>query len=223
MTVLLALDTATEACSAALAVGEHVTSCYEVCPQQHTQKILPMVDSLLTEAALTLADVDAIVYGRGPGSFTGVRIGIGMAQGLAFAAGKPLLGVSTLAALAQQAYEEEGEQQVLAMIDARMGELYCGAYQLQDGLMTLVGEEQVLAPPQLTSPWPALAVGTGVDAYPDCLAGAALHAGRTRLPQARYMLAKARQLLAQGHCQDALSAEPVYLRDKVTWKKLPGR
>lgn len=223
MTVLLALDTATEACSAALIKGEQVLGRFEICPQQHTQKILPMVDSLLAEAGIKLDAVNALVFGRGPGSFTGVRIGIGITQGLAFSADKPVIGVSNLAAMAQQAFEQEGAERVLAAIDARMGEVYVGAFEAQDGLMQLVGEEAVLPPEAVTSPWPALAVGTGFGAYPDLAPRLGLTLGQVSLPDARFMLPLAAKAYAQGQLGDALKVEPVYLRDKVTWKKLPGR
>ena len=99
---ILAVDTATEACSAALLVGDKVFSRWEEAPRDHTRKILPMVQAVLEDAGISLSDLDAIAFGRGPGSFTGVRIGIGVAQGLAFGAGVPLIGISTLAAMAQE-------------------------------------------------------------------------------------------------------------------------
>lgn len=223
MTVLLALDTATEACSAALLKGDEVLGRFEVCPQQHTQKILPMIDSLLAQAGITLKDIDALVVGRGPGSFTGVRIGIGIVQGLAFSADKPVVTVSNLAAMAQQALMQTGQQKVLAAIDARMGEVYAGAFEAKDGLMQLVGDEAVLAPQEVTSPWPALAVGTGFGAYPELATTLGLDASDITLPDARFMLPLAQAAYNEGRYADALNVEPVYLRDKVTWKKLPGR
>ncbi|HEB5077907.1 TPA: tRNA (adenosine(37)-N6)-threonylcarbamoyltransferase complex dimerization subunit type 1 TsaB, partial [Aeromonas hydrophila subsp. hydrophila] len=115
---ILAVDTATEACSAALLVGEQVFSRWEEAPRDHTRKILPMVQAVLDDAGITLDELDAIAFGRGPGSFTGVRIGIGVAQGLAFGAGVPLIGISTLAAMAQGAHRLDGAEQVLTAIDA---------------------------------------------------------------------------------------------------------
>ncbi|WP_115718075.1 tRNA (adenosine(37)-N6)-threonylcarbamoyltransferase complex dimerization subunit type 1 TsaB [Gallaecimonas mangrovi] len=223
MTVLLALDTATEACSAALQQGDEVLGTFEVCPQQHTQKILPMIDQLLADAGLRLDDVDALVVGQGPGSFTGVRIGIGIVQGLAFSAEKPVITVSNLAAMAQQAWVQKKAAKVLAAIDARMGELYVGAYQQQNGLMVLNGEEAVMAPEVVTTPWPALAVGTGFDVYPELAAQLGLENSDIRLPDARFMLPLAIAAYNDRRYTDALNVEPVYLRDKVTWKKLPGR
>lgn len=105
---ILALDTATERCSVALLVGNTVYSRSEIAPRDHTKKVLPMVDEVLKEAGVTLQELDALAFGRGPGSFTGVRIGIGIAQGLAFGADLPMIGISTLAAMAQAAYRLQG-------------------------------------------------------------------------------------------------------------------
>lgn len=120
-TRILALDTATEACSVALWNDGEIHSLFEICPREHTQRILPMVQQVLADSGLTLKDLDALAFGQGPGSFTGVRIGIGIAQGLALGADLPLLGVSSLAAMAQGAFRQMQATQVLAAIDARMG------------------------------------------------------------------------------------------------------
>lgn len=98
---ILAIDTATEACSVALWNDGNITSHFELCPREHTQRILPLVQDILTAGNVTLTDIDALAFGRGPGSFTGVRIGIGIAQGLALGANLPMIGVSTLATMAQ--------------------------------------------------------------------------------------------------------------------------
>jgi tRNA threonylcarbamoyladenosine biosynthesis protein TsaB len=107
-------------------VGDKLFSRWEEAPRDHTRKILPMVQAVLEDAGISLSDLDAIAFGRGPGSFTGVRIGISVAQGLAFGAGVPLIGISTLAAMAQGAYRLDGAEQVLTAIDARMNEVYFG-------------------------------------------------------------------------------------------------
>jgi tRNA threonylcarbamoyladenosine biosynthesis protein TsaB len=146
MSTLLALDTATEACSVALLHDGKVTSHYEVIPRLHAQKLLPMIQQLLADAGTTLQAVDAIAFGRGPGAFTGVRIAIGVVQGLAFALERPVLPVSNLAVLAQRAYREHGVSQVAAAIDARMDEVYWGCYRETAGEMRLVGAEAVLPP-----------------------------------------------------------------------------
>ncbi|MFQ1996346.1 tRNA (adenosine(37)-N6)-threonylcarbamoyltransferase complex dimerization subunit type 1 TsaB [Aeromonas veronii] len=227
---ILAVDTATEACSAALLVGDKVFSRWEEAPRDHTRKILPMVQALLDEAGITLDKLDAIAFGRGPGSFTGVRIGIGVAQGLAFGAGVPLIGISTLAAMAQGAHRLEGAERVLTAIDARMDEVYFGHYELIDGRIQLVGEEVVSEPAALVDvrgklAGPVTCVGTGFETYGETLSGLAdeLAVSQVRFPAAEDMLPLARAAWLAGEAVPVEQATPVYLRDKVTWKKLPGR
>lgn len=231
---ILAIDTATEACSAALLVGDKLFSRWEEAPRDHTKKILPMVQAVLEEAGLSLDQLDAIAFGRGPGSFTGVRIGISVAQGLAFGVGVPLIGVSTLAAMAQGVHRQEGATRVLSAIDARMNEIYFGRYELQGDCMQLVGEEVVSDPALLVSEltgdgalqgrW--LAVGTGFETYGEILAALAeelVGSAQVRFPAAVDMLPLARAAWLAGEAVPVEEATPVYLRDKVTWKKLPGR
>ena len=227
---ILAVDTATEACSAALLVGDTLFSRWEEAPRDHTRKILPMVQAVLDDAGITLNDLDAIAFGRGPGSFTGVRIGISVAQGLAFGAGVPLIGISTLAAMAQGAYRLDGAQQVLTAIDARMNEVYFGRYELIDGRMQLVGDEVVSEPAALVDvrgklAGPVTCVGTGFETYGETLSGLAdeLAVSQVRFPAAEDMLPLARAAWLAGEAVPVEQATPVYLRDKVTWKKLPGR
>lgn len=235
MTKILALDTATEACSAALWLEGTLTHCDEVAPQAHTRKILPMCQSLLQEGNLELSQLDAIAFGRGPGSFTGVRIGIGVAQGLALGAGKPLIGISNLAILAQGAHRRLGASHVLCAIDARMNEVYFGAFFLQDGVMMPLLDESVLAPDAAQQQATALldaraderwvAIGTGFGAYPALLdpLRERVSLDTEALPWAQDMLPLALQAWQHGEQLAAELATPVYLRDKVTWKKLPGR
>ncbi|WP_447731793.1 tRNA (adenosine(37)-N6)-threonylcarbamoyltransferase complex dimerization subunit type 1 TsaB [Aeromonas veronii] len=227
---ILAVDTATEACSAALLVGDKLFSRWEEAPRDHTRKILPMVQAVLEDAGISLSDLDAIAFGRGPGSFTGVRIGISVAQGLAFGAGVPLIGISTLAAMAQGAYRLDGAEQVLTAIDARMNEVYFGRYELIDGRMQLVGDEVVSDPAALVDARGKLAsrvtcVGTGFETYGETLSGLAdeLAVSQVRFPAAEDMLPLARAAWLAGEAVPVEQATPVYLRDKVTWKKLPGR
>lgn len=227
---ILAVDTATEACSAALLVGDKLFSRWEEAPRDHTRKILPMVQAVLEDAGISLSDLDAIAFGRGPGSFTGVRIGISVAQGLAFGAGVPLIGISTLAAMAQGAYRLDGAEQVLTAIDARMNEVYFGRYELIDGRMQLVGDEVVSEPAALVDvrgklAGPVTCVGTGFETYGETLSGLAdeLAVSQVRFPAAEDMLPLARAAWLAGEAVPVEQAMPVYLRDKVTWKKLPGR
>ncbi len=189
-----------------------------------------MVQAVLEDAGISLSDLDAIAFGRGPGSFTGVRIGISVAQGLAFGAGVPLIGISTLAAMAQGAYRLDGAEQVLTAIDARMNEVYFGRYELIDGRMQLVGDEVVSEPAALVDVRGKLAglvtcVGTGFETYGETLSGLAdeLAVSQVRFPAAEDMLPLARAAWLAGEAVPVEQATPVYLRDKVTWKKLPGR
>lgn len=228
---ILALDTATEACSAALLNQQQIDARFEIAPRDHTQRILPLIEELLQSQQLELTALDALAFGRGPGSFTGVRIGIGIAQGLAFGAMLPMIGISTLATLAQGAYRQQGATRVLAAIDARMGEVYWAEYQREeDGAWRGEESEAVLKPEaalarmqQLSGEWTT--VGTGWQAWPNLAAESPLTllASDVTLPTAEAMLALAQQLWQQGKALPPEQAEPTYLRNEVTWKKLPGR
>ena len=228
---ILAIDTATEACSAALWNDGTVSAHFELCPREHTQRILPMVQDILATGGAALTDLAALAYGRGPGSFTGVRIGIGIAQGLALGAELPMIGVSTLATMAQGAWRKTGATRVLAAIDARMGEVYWAEYQRDEqGVWHGEETEAVLKPEavaerlaQLSGEWAT--VGTGWQAWPDLAkaSGLTLSSGEIELPAAEDMLPLACYLLAAGKTVAVEKAEPVYLRNEVAWKKLPGR
>ncbi|MCT6701455.1 tRNA (adenosine(37)-N6)-threonylcarbamoyltransferase complex dimerization subunit type 1 TsaB [Rheinheimera sp. 4Y26] len=231
---LLALDTSTEACSVALQIDSDILSLDEVCPQQHSKRVLPMVQQLLSQAGIALKDLDGIVFGRGPGSFTGVRIGVGVAQGLAFGAGLPLYGVSTLAAMAQAAQRLYGADKVVAAIDARMAEVYLGCYQLDaSGLMQLLGEEIARKPAELMAgDVPAgfgaatvFGVGTGFQTYAEALNAwqPVQISSEILYPSAQDMLTLSTAALAKGLFVAPELAEPTYVRDEVTWQKLPGR
>lgn len=225
---ILIIDTATEACSVALEINKHVFNRFEICPQQHSQRILPMIDEVLKEANVTLMDLDYLAFGRGPGSFTGVRIATGVLQGLALGTGHQVVGISTLAAMAQQAYAQNKSEYVCAAIDARMSEVYFGQYRLQQNVMTLMGEEQVLPPEQgailLSDSFETKGVGTGWQAYPELNAMDKVDVLFDILyPNALHMLPLAKALIADGQAVEVEDIQPVYLRDKVTWKKLPGR
>ena len=222
MSTLLALDTATEACSVALLHDGKVTSHYEVIPRLHAQKLLPMIKDLLAEAGIELSAVDAIAFGRGPGAFTGVRIAIGVVQGLAFALERPVLPISNLAVLAQRAFREHGATQVASAIDARMDEVYWGCYREQAGEMCLAGVEAVLPPEVAALPdgasgeWFGAGTGWGY-AERLSLKPYAMDAGM--LPHAEDLLALARFAWARGEAITADDARPVYLRDKVATPK----
>jgi len=228
---ILAIDTATEACSVALWNDGKLCAHFEECPREHTQRILPLVKMILTEGNTSLNNLDALAYGRGPGSFTGVRIGIGIAQGLALGAELPMIGVSTLATMAEGAWRNTGATRVLAAIDARMGEVYWAEYTRDEqGVWHGEESEAVLKPEavserlkQLSGVWAT--VGTGWKAWPDMAQASSvtLEEGEMLLPEAEDMLPIACQLLAAGKTVAVEKAEPVYLRNEVAWKKLPGR
>ncbi|WP_112290026.1 tRNA (adenosine(37)-N6)-threonylcarbamoyltransferase complex dimerization subunit type 1 TsaB [Rahnella sp. AN3-3W3] len=231
-TRILAIDTATEACSVALYNQGETLAHFELCAREHTQRILPMVQQILAEAGLSLTQLDALAFGRGPGSFTGVRIGIGMAQGLSLGAQLPLLPVSTLQTMAQGAYRLTGADNVLAAIDARMGEVYWGEFSRNaQGVWSGEETEKVIKPEQLLARAAELSgrfatVGTGWDTYPHLLGespAAELFDGKMLLPHAEDMLPLALQLWENGIRVNPEDAEPTYLRNEVTWKKLPGR
>ncbi|USD61114.1 MULTISPECIES: tRNA (adenosine(37)-N6)-threonylcarbamoyltransferase complex dimerization subunit type 1 TsaB [Vibrio] len=228
---ILAIDTATENCSVALLVGDKTYSRSELAPRDHTKKVLPMVDELLKEADLTLTDLDALAFARGPGSFTGVRICIGIAQGLGFGADLPMIGISTLKAMAQGAYRIAQATNVASAIDARMNEVYWGRFErLESGDWQEVDQEQVIPPSVLVENIVAdehtwTTAGTGWDAYSEPLSTLAIttQASEVLYPEAQDIAYLAQFELAKGNTVPAEEASPVYLRDTVAWKKLPGR
>jgi len=224
---ILAIDTATDACSAALFLDGEVTSRFELAPRRHTELILPMVGSLLEEAGLAVTDLDAVAFGRGPGAFTGLRIAAGVAQGLALGADLPVIPVSTLATMAQQVMDEAGAEAVAAALDARMGEVYWGCYRRDaEGVAEPVGPETVCAPQAVPVPpgddW--VGVGSGFATYGGLLASR-LHAALAKtlpdvVPSARAMHRLAVRAFARREILPAEEAQPIYLRDNVAEK--PG-
>lgn len=228
MKTIIALDTATEACSVALLHQGQRRFMDELSPRGHTQRILPMVDTLLTQAGISLRQVDYLAFGRGPGSFTGVRVGVGIAQGLAMGANVPVVALSNLQIMAEQAYQTLGATEVVALIDARMNEVYFTQ-------LTKTAEGwQAIVPEQVCPPDSAIAqvqqarqptvVGTGWTAYPAfAAADLGLTVSEITLPSAQYMLPLALEMVEKGQIQSALDIEPVYLRNEVTWQKLPHK
>lgn len=220
---LLAIDTSGEACSAALMVNGDVRQRLALEPRRHGDLLLGMMEALLADAGLGLSDLDALAFGRGPGSFTGVRIGTCVAQGAALGADLPVVPVSTLAALAQGHHRARGVDRSLAAFDARMGELYWGCYRIgTDGLMALVGEEEVAPPGGVRIPdtecWHG--VGSGWAAHGELLrerlAGRLESVTPDAICEARDITALAAAALAAGQFVAPEHALPVYLRDEVT-------
>ncbi|MBS0285041.1 MAG: tRNA (adenosine(37)-N6)-threonylcarbamoyltransferase complex dimerization subunit type 1 TsaB [Proteobacteria bacterium] len=217
---ILAIETATEACSAALSVDGGIIERSEIAPRRHAELILPMIESLLAEAGIARSQLDGIAVGRGPGAFTGVRLAIAVTQGLALALDIPVVPVSSLAALAQDA--PDAGAAILAVIDARMGEVYAGAFRRSpNGLVESIGEESVGKADEFGIPQSAqlCIVGTGWDAYRDALAprlpAPPVFADGARYPQARAVAQLAAPQFAAGRGVAPEQALPVYLRDKV--------
>lgn len=218
---ILSLDTSTDACSAAVWTDGAVVELFEL-GGRHSETILTMVDEVLAESGLTLARMHAIAFGRGPGSFTGLRIGAGVAQGLAFGPDIPVAPVSSLAALAQGV----DAPRVLAAFDARMNQVYCGAYTKNDqGIVELMGDEIVVAPDQVPLPpesdW--VGAGNGWDQYPAALLarlGARVAAwNRLAFPRARHVAELGAAACRAGKAVAAEQALPVYVRDDVAVKR----
>lgn len=222
---ILALDTCTEVCSVALLNADQLTEQSITTQRGHSERILGMLDELLQQAGVGLDEIDFLAFGRGPGSFTGVRVGVGVAQGIAFARQLPIIPVSTLAAVAQRAIDEFGATQIAVALDARMGEIYAAHYREENGLAVLCDKEQV-CPPDTFKPldnerW--FAAGTGWQEHGEVLkaAFAGLLSGEdsSLLPTAAAMTKLARKLAEQGQTLSAEQAVPVYLRDNVAKKK----
>lgn len=222
---ILAIETATEACSAALDIDDSCIHRFQVSPRRHTELILPMIDELLREADIQTKDLDAIAFGQGPGAFTGVRIAVGVIQGLAFAHDTPVIPISSLNALAQHYASEHS--QVASAIDARMQEIYWGLFKKNDlGLMQQITEEKVCSPADISKPskgeW--FGAGSGWNTY-----GEELQAQFNQklsgfngdvFPSAKDIIVLAKPAYLEGNAIPVEEATPVYLRNKVANKPL---
>lgn len=214
---LLALDTSTEFCSAALWLDGLVAADGVEAGQRHSELLLPMIDGLLRRTGVTLASLDAIAFGEGPGSFTGLRIACGVAQGLAFGADKPVVGVGTLLALAQAS----GAEAAACCLDARMKEVYFAAYRREGDDWTTVHPPGLYAPASLPrlpdGPW--VGCGNGYAAHGETLASGfatQLQAmADVAVPHAREIATLAAAKFAQTGGRPAEEALPLYIRDKV--------
>lgn len=219
---LLAIETSTPACSAALMVAGEVLERYALAPRQHAALILPMIESLLLEAGVAATQLDAIAFGCGPGSFTGVRIAASIVQGVAFAADLPVVPVSTLAALALGGMRVTGGQRIMAALDARKSEVYWGCYTASaTHAVSLQGSECVCAPTDIPCPqgkdW--IGAGSGWEAYGESLmqtAGGQLVRVLPDLePHATDVVQLASVAYRQGLSVSPEAAVPVYLRNNV--------
>jgi len=218
---ILALDTATEACSAALYIDGEVQERFEIAPRVHTKLLLPMIDSLMAEASLKPQQLDAIAFGCGPGSFTGVRIATGVMQGIAYGADLPVVPVSTLAAISQACLQKTAYDTIFTAVDARMSEIYWAVYQRDaEGYAELVGEEKV----QPASDVDALSlsgygIGSGWAQYESVLteklSSQILGIGADYLPRSAEIALLGAVGVKRNKTVSVEQAMPVYLRNKV--------
>ena len=215
--LIAAFETSGEWCSVALCLDGEVRGREQRAGTRHSELALPMLEALLAEAGRTASQLDAVAFGAGPGSFTGLRIACGLAQGLAFARDLPVLGVSTFEAIAQEA----AARRVVACIDARMHEVYHAAFEKHGGRWVEAAPGRCLPPDDVPAPEGAdwVGCGSGFAAFPDLLKGR-LAAVRPEVhPTAVAVAELAAPRLAAGEGVDAAQALPVYLRDKVAFTK----
>lgn len=229
---LLAFELATEACSVAVWIDGEVRERFEVAPRRHAELALPWAGQLLAEAGIVRSQLDAIALGRGPGAFTGVRLAIAIGQGIALALDRPILGVSTLAALAAaslplplsgQGWDEDMPvRRVLASIDARMGEVYSGAFELRDHDAIALGDEAVGAPAAIQLPddgkdWHGVGTGFGAGdgALRERLSHRLVSVDATALPHACDVARLAANAFGRGEAVAPERVEPAYLRNNV--------
>jgi len=217
---ILAFDTATQVCTVALSNKDCVSFRHEHCPREHSNRLLPYIDALLSEAGIGFKDLDGIACGVGPGSFMGVRLAAGVAQGLAYTADLPLLPVSTLQALAQGAASAAQDLPVAAAWDARMGELYLGLYRADEhGIMQPLQADALIKPEALTLSMPVVAVGNAWSEYDAMLMPASkqlcsqLDVKATPTAEAMLVIAKAADAASWVSVNDF---EVAYLRQAVT-------
>ncbi|MGQ7843592.1 tRNA (adenosine(37)-N6)-threonylcarbamoyltransferase complex dimerization subunit type 1 TsaB [Granulosicoccus sp. 3-233] len=218
---LLAIETSTDACSVGLSVDGELLLDHRIAAQQHGVLVLPMVDALMNRAGMAPAQIDGVIFGRGPGSFTGVRIGVAVTQGIALGADAGVHGVSTLQSLAQGCYRVHGETHVAVSLDARMDEVYFAAFACDDeGVMQPVIDEMLVAPGQVPdlptgSDW--CWAGSGAERYREQVLASALDARihADCWPMAQDLLRLGLAAVSTSALLPAEQAAPVYLRDKV--------
>lgn len=226
---LLALDASSSACSAALLrqndIGTECLARFEMTPRAHTRRLMPLVDEVLAEAQISPSQLDAVAFGRGPGSFTGLRIAAGVAQGLAFGLDRPLVGISTLEALALQAHRRFHLRHVVTALDARMGEVYIATWHCLKDTLTPMSAEAVLVPEKVRLPggetdW--IGVGSGFTLWDRFTTATQLsmpqHLSDLE-PRAEEMAWLGARDVAAGLGQAAHLVQPVYIRNDVAWKK----
>ena len=220
---LLAIDTSTEACTAALQIGDRRIE-HRVLGRQHAEQLLGQIGELLSTNKIALSDIDALVWGRGPGMFTGLRIGAGVVQGLAYALDRPVVCVSSLAVLAQA--HRDSEHNILAAIDARMGQVYWAAYRPGEVSVNAITEERVSDPSDVGDLLEGAVIGTGSgwDQYHELLSASLDSRVQRWVPQqypaGEALLSLGEHLYQQGKAVPAYEALPVYVRDEVAKKSV---
>lgn len=213
---LLAFDTSTTACTVAISHGDALAQTFQVAPMQHAKLLLPMIQDLLQELSLSLHELDAIIYGAGPGSYTGIRIASSVAQALSFAISKPVIQISSLAVYAQTAWLQHQWETVLVAQDARMQQIYFAGFKLHGGLMQNMHPDSVLSYEQLAqylitpSPIPLAYVGDGWQLLPAKLTPKMLD--YALLPRAEALLQLGKANYVKGNCLKPEEAQPIYLR-----------
>ena len=228
MSTILAVETSTELASVALLQNDRLLVRDTASVQTHSQNLLPMVQAMLAEAGIRLNDCDAIAFGAGPGSFTGVRTACGVVQGMAFGANLPVTPIGTLDAMAEACREKTGAPDVLCILDARMGEVYWAQFRHGvDGWQTVIAP-RLSSPAGIAPEGRVLACGNGLSAYADAFAGRDFLDGAQPgiMPHAAQVAALSRLAVARGETLPASAAQPIYLRNKValtTAERLAGK
>jgi tRNA threonylcarbamoyladenosine biosynthesis protein TsaB len=225
MPIILAIETSSELASCALLHGDQVLSRSSSGVRTHSQSVLPMIQELLAEAGIALKDCDAIAFGAGPGSFTGVRTACGISQGLAFGADLPVVPVVTLDAMALACHQKHGAQRVLTVLDARMDEVYWAQYEFDDGMPRAVSAPQLSAPAAVAPQGAATPCGNGFAAYAEAFTGKDFAEGAHTdvMPHAVQIAQLARVAFAAGRSVSAAEAQPLYLRNKVAYTQAERR
>ncbi len=228
---ILAIDTSTDACSVALRVGAAISHRHELIPRQHNQRLFSMLQELLPDGGVLESGIELFAYAHGPGSFTGLRIAASAVQGLSYATGLPVAGISTLACLAQGAWRRgvlTQEQHALVLLDARVNEVYWGLYSMEDGIAKPSRDDAVSAPAELPldllqEESEVLALGSGLvylEQFPESIQSGLAAIIPDQWPDSVDLLALADVAAEKGELLPAESAQPVYLRNEIHWKKI---
>lgn len=222
---LLAFETSSRVGSVALETRGVIELRAIATPRDQTDRLLALADELLQAAGIALEELDGIAFGRGPGSFTGLRVSAAVAQGLGAAGGVPLLPVSSLLSIAERAFREHGCERTLVCVDAHMGEVYWASAEARGGVVAIVGPERLSAPDDVAAPpggLPWCGAGDAFAAHAAALAAVARRAARLLpelAPSAVDLLPQAKRDLAAGRVTAPAAALPVYLRAQTAWRR----